>query len=376
MNPGNDLIINLYSIIILFIIFLNCSKNDNKGLLQNRVYLLMIKVTMILLVFDILSRFDGLENSIYPVLNQLGNFFTFGLSLVLPSLFLIYVHCQIFTKKEKTRGLFLPLIILNLVNLFFAVLSEFFGIYYYIDQYNIYHRGFLFFLPVLLTAALLLITVAFIVANHEIFDRKYFYSLLFFTIPPIIGIILQLIFYGISLMLNCVVISLVIVFFSIQNQSISTDYLTGINNRKSLEDYLERKINSITPSRTFSSIIIDLDGFKKINDNFGHNEGDKALQIAAKLLSDCLRSNDFIARFGGDEFFIVLDTSKTKDLEYIVNRIKKHVVSYNATSEKKYKILFSMGYAVYDYNQKMNAEEFQKYVDLLMYEDKAKTSPI
>ena len=96
------------------------------------------------------------------------------------------------------------------------------------------------------------------------------------------------------------------------------------------------------------------------------------MQVSAKILSDCLRSNDFIARFGGDEFFIVLDASDQKDLEYIVNRIKKRTEKYNESGEKKYKISFSMGYAVYDYNLKMGSKEFQKHVDLLMYEDKGK----
>jgi len=373
MSLENNTIINLYSIIILFIILLHCIKTENKELLYNRIYLLMLKIVMVLLVFDIFSRFDGQKNMLYPLLNQLGNFFIFGLNLVLPSLFLIYVHCQIFAKEEKTRKLFIPLIALNLFNLFFTVLSEFFGIYYSIDQNNIYHRGPGFFIPVLFTFILLLMTFAFIIANKKKFERKYYYSLLFFAFPPVLSIILQVTFYGISLILNSVVISLLIIFLNIQNQSMSTDYLTGINNRKSLESYLESKINSITRKKTFSSIIIDIDGFKKINDNFGHNEGDKALQVSAKILSDCLRLNDFIARFGGDEFFIVLDTSDQKDLEYIVSRIKKRTEKYNESGEKKYKISFSMGYAVYDYNLKMGSKEFQKHVDLLMYEDKGKS---
>src|SRR5665648_968643 len=373
MSLENNTIINLYSIIILFIILLHCIKTENKELLYNRIYLLMLKTVMVLLVFDIFSRFDGQKNMLYPLLNHMGNFFVFGLNLVPPSLFLIYAHCQIFTKEEKTRKLFIPLIALNLLNLFFTVLSQFFVFYYFIDQNNIYHRGPGFFIPVLVTFILLFMTFAFIIANKKKFEKKYYYSLLFFAFPPVLSIILQIIFYGISLMLNSVVISLLIIFFNIQNQTMSTDYLTGINNRKSLESYLESKINSITRRKTFAAIIMDIDGFKKINDNFGHNEGDKALQVSAKILSDCLRANDFIARFGGDAFFVVLDASEQKDLEYIVNRIKKRTEKYNESGEKKYKISFSMGYAVYDYNLKMGSKEFQKHVDLLMYEDKGKS---
>ncbi len=371
MSLENNLIINLYSIIILLVILLQRVKNENKELLSNKVFLLMLKTVMVLLILDIFSRFDGQENLIYPLLNQVGNFLVFGLSLVVPSLFLIYTHSQIFPKGEKTRKLYIPLIALNLLNFLFTIISLFFGNYYYIDQSNIYHRGPCFFIPVILTFILLLLNYVFIIANKNKFEKKYYFTLLFFAIPPTLSVILQVSFYGISLMLNSVVISLLIVFLNIQNQSMSTDYLTGINNRKSLESYLDRKINSITPEKTFSAIIIDLDDFKKINDNYGHNEGDKALQVTAKILSGCLRLNDFIARFGGDEFFIVLDTSKQEDLEDIVSRIKLRTEKYNETSGKKYKVSFSMGYAVYDYDRKMDAGEFQKYVDLLMYKEKS-----
>src|SRR5665648_143983 len=193
MSLENNTIINLYSIIILFIILLHCIKTENKELLYNRIYLLMLKTVMVLLVFDIFSRFDGQKNMLYPLLNQLGNFFIFGLSLLLPSLFLIYVHCQIFTKEEKTRKLYIPLIALNLLNLFFTVLSQFFGFYYSIDQNNIYHRGPGFFIPVLVTFILLFMTFAFIIANKKKFEKKYYYSLLFFAFPPVLSIILQII---------------------------------------------------------------------------------------------------------------------------------------------------------------------------------------
>ena len=149
-----------------------------------------------------------------------------------------------------------------------------------------------------------------------------------------------------------------------------TDFLTGLNNRKKLEIYLKEKISTSTEDKTFSAIMIDLNSFKSINDTFGHDMGDNALQVFAKLLNSCLRSNDFIARFGGDEFFIVLDISNRMDLEEIVRRINVCVEKYNESGERPYKLDFSIGYAVYDYHSHMKAEEFQKQIDILMYENK------
>jgi len=78
--------------------------------------------------------------------------------------------------------------------------------------------------------------------------------------------------------------------------------------------------------------MIDLNDFKSINDSFGHGVGDHALQISAEILKSCIRTNDFIGRYGGDEFVIVLDISDIKDLEEIVYRINNSAEIYNESS--------------------------------------------
>ncbi len=117
-------------------------------------------------------------------------------------------------------------------------------------------------------------------------------------------------------------------------------------------------------------ILIDINNFKYINDTYGHDIGDDALETAAKLLKSCLRTNDFIARFGGDEFCIVLDISNRSDLEMLVCRINNCLEKYNKSSSKPYELGFSMGYAVYAYHSHKSSEEFLKQVDKLMYENK------
>lgn len=123
---------------------------------------------------------------------------------------------------------------------------------------------------------------------------------------------------------------------------------------------------------SFSAILIDIDNFKKINDVYGHDVGDEALQITAELIRNSLRSNDFIARFGGDEFYMILATSNMTKLKAIIDRISDSVNEFNMRSSKPYKISFSMGYDVYDYKSALNYEDFLKHINLLMYDDKSK----
>lgn len=369
LNLQNNGIINVYSIAILIIIGIHSFKNNEKESHRYKLYFMMLQVTILMLIVDIFSRFDGTSNMIYPIFNYIGNLLIFMLNPILPSLWLAYVHYQIFPEDKKAKLIYI-LLFVNIINIAMVVLTQFFGWYYYIDSQNIYHRGPLFFISFSITVLLLITAFIIIVRNRNIMAKKYFFSLVFFAIPPFIGVVLQIIIYGISIMLNSVVLSLLIVFLNIQNHSMSTDYLTGVNNRKRLDDYLEEKVNTSTISKTFSAIMIDLNDFKCINDNFGHDVGDVALQISAKILNSCVRTNDFIARYGGDEFCIVLETYNINDLEIIVDRIKMAVEMFNESSNQPFNLGFSMGYAVYDYNTHMTVEEFQKYIDVLMYENK------
>jgi len=338
-------------------------------LFQNKVFLMIIKVSGLLLVLDIMARFDGQINFIYPIFNHVGNFFLYALGPILPSLWYIYVHDQINQNIKKTKKVFRTIIIFNLINISFVTVSIMFDWLYFIDQSNIYHRGPLFFVSVFLNVFLLFLTCFYITSHKKKLETRHYDILLMFSIPPFLSMILQIIFPNISILLNSLVLSTLIVFLNIQNKNVYTDYLTGVFNRKRLEKHLCDRINN-NNKRGFAAILIDIDAFKHINDTFGHNEGDRALKTTAIILESCLRSNDFIARFGGDEFFIVLDTSSKRVLEEIVNRIEKSIAKHNSKEYIQYKLNLSMGYGVYDPKSGISIEEFQKSIDVKMYQTK------
>ena len=87
-------------------------------------------------------------------------------------------------------------------------------------------------------------------------------------------------------------------------------------------------------------------------------------------MQSCIKSTDFIARFGGDEFCIILNTSHHTELNTVISKIHKRIEKYNHQSNKPYKLSFSMGYDIYDYKNHMSAGDFLKHIDQLMYIDK------
>ena len=371
MSLTSNIIINSYSIIMLIVMYIYSAKHSFRESFLNKLFIMMLQITILMLVLDMFSRFDGNTNSLYPVLNYFGNLLVFLLSYVMPSIWLLYVHYQIYNEKSKTLRLLYPLIALNAGNVVMVILSQYYGWYYHIDANNIYHRGPLFWVATFGIIALILVTLALIIVNRDKIKEKNYFPLLFFAIPLFAAVFMQVLFYGISIILNSVVISLFVVFLNIQNQSLNTDYLTGVNNRKILDAYLKQKINAASEGNGFSVIMLDLDDFKQINDTFGHDMGDYALDAFVKLLKSCIRSKDFIARFGGDEFYIILGgVTKIKDIKETVKRINSCIDQYNESRAQPFWIGCSIGYAVYDSNCNMNVKEFQKYLDMLMYENK------
>ena len=365
-----NVILNSFSIMLLLILLFHSINRIEENSYQHKLYTDILLITMILLVLDVLSRTDGHLGTIYPQLNHVCNFFLFLLNPVLPSVWVIYVDFQIHHSKEKAQKLLIPLGLLNLINAGMVIATQFNGWFYYIDSNNIYHRGPLFAVSSAITFVLLILTLIMSVHNRDKINRKKLFSLLFFSFPPIVGTILQMCFYGIAFVLNSIVLSALIVILSMKDDTIYTDYLTGICNRKKIEEVLKENIKRSSQNRTFSLIMLDIDKFKEINDTYGHEMGDNALRAAAGMLKKCMRTKDYVARYGGDEFCLVLEIYDYKNLEAAIRRINNFTDAFNSSSEFPFKLSFSEGYAVYDFQTHMKAEEFVNKVDMLMYEDK------
>lgn len=106
----------------------------------------------------------------------------------------------------------------------------------------------------------------------------------------------------------------------------STDKLTELYNRSYLDPFLESEIASANKlNNQVSMIMVDMDHFKDINDTYGHVLGDHVLTIFAQVVLKCIRKTDVIARYGGDEFIVVLPCTDTDTAHSIAERIRQEV---------------------------------------------------
>lgn len=156
-----------------------------------------------------------------------------------------------------------------------------------------------------------------------------------------------------------------------QEQALRDD-LTGLHNRRGLLHVMDALMKlGIRAERALSLVYIDMDDMKKINDTFGHAEGDQALVDAAYVLQANLRESDFIARIGGDEFCVVLSGGNEVQDRAAVARIADAVRRHNATAGRSYELSFSVGVARFDPARPSTIEELLREADAAMYRDKA-----
>jgi two-component system, cell cycle response regulator len=156
---------------------------------------------------------------------------------------------------------------------------------------------------------------------------------------------------------------------ALQGESL-LDELTRLYNRRG---FLVLAGNHFTVAegtrKPFALVFIDLDGMKQINDTLGHIEGDRALVEAAGLLSSCVRQSDIVARFGGDEFVLLLESTTENTIR---QRLREQLDACNARAGRRYRLSFSVGVVMGGGDKCLTLEELLAEADGLMYRQKAK----
>lgn len=148
------------------------------------------------------------------------------------------------------------------------------------------------------------------------------------------------------------------------------DELTGLLNRRGFVTLAPQNIK-IAQRANWEILLIfaDLDGLKSINDTYGHQEGDKAIKEAAKVLKDTFRTSDLIARIGGDEFSVLAINASRDGIETITNRLNANIARQNQ-SDRDYPLAISFGIERFDANSDMPLNEMLQQADQALYKKK------
>ena len=349
------------------IVMENRRRNARVG--QERYFLWMLIITFFSLAADIMSSFYQGPDWFFPFAAA-SIYLEIILNTMLLPIFFHYVCGQIINLDlALKRRLNIVLWIMTTICVALLVSTAYTGQIFYFDDANFYHRGPLFLLPMFILFAMMVVIEGFIISQRSKIEVGYYRSVALFLVSPLIGWALQSFIFGLPFSLLGVTFAAQVVFTNIQNRNIDKDYLTGAFNRQTLDSYMQHKIDISTDYKTFSAILLDIDNFKSINDCFGHYEGDVALIKTVHLLRDAVGRTDFIARYGGDEFCVILNSDDLQAVEETVHQIHCRLSDFNR-NPKPYQLSFSMGYAVYQPSIGNKAELFFKIIDQKMYDEK------
>jgi len=364
--------INLAGLIILGMIYVNIRKTSDSTPDQRLFRYLIIAIAAELVFDSGMWLIDGTAFFFSRGLNLLFSSVYYLMMPLIGLIWLLYCDYELYEGsarlRRKVRLYSLPLIL----SVVMILINVFTGWVFYITEDNIYTRGTLFLLQIAIAFFYLIYPTALALhrARRENISvmRQEYLVLVKFPIIPIIGGVIQLMFYGVSLLWLCVVISIIMVFINLQNYQISVDSLTGINNRRKFDRFIVSKTKNPPSGARLALIIIDVDDFKKINDKFGHCIGDEALVNVADILKKvCAGKSDFLARYGGDEFAILCEIDDKADAEKIIGQINKETSAFNERYRKDYILTFSMGYAVFGEDGIATLDEFLSSADREMY---------
>jgi len=149
------------------------------------------------------------------------------------------------------------------------------------------------------------------------------------------------------------------------------DELTRIPNRRGFESMSEQAMSLCKRlDKPVSLFYFDLDLFKQINDQFGHAEGDRALQDFSDILSRSFRQSDIIGRLGGDEFAVMLPNTSKQQSEIALRFLDKAVRQHNRNSQRGYQLCYSVGYVDSNADALLSVAELMQRADARMYENK------
>ena len=374
INIVEIIIADSLGLLILFICAFGSMYRVKSKTAEGRSVLILIISLSLCCIFETLVSFiDGnngivSQNGFTRFVNIFGNTITYIGNILMSACWGVFLiaHLNGFVKKRRLIILscvFGVYVIALIVNCFVPFIFE-------VDSSGVYHRkdiGFIF--NVLVAVALFVIDP---IINFIRIKRKggllKFFPIWLFYIPAITGIIVQVLYYGICSIYVGLSLGLCGILMASQNDMIFRDKLTSLYNRYYLDRLRERMVGR-HGNATFTAMMLDLNGFKQINDNFGHQTGDDALVTTANILRGIVGSLGTVIRYAGDEFVIILNMNSEEEVFTKVNQIRQEFNAFNEKHLAPYTLSVSIGYTKASLKNS-TIDEIMNEIDQKMYADK------
>ena len=308
---------------------------------------------------------DGLPGLKYYYILLIGNSYLYFYNLIV-GIGIIYLIIKHIDRKAKGWHILLFWIIVT-TEAVLLIINFFNPVVFRIDENNTYHRGPYYLLFVIIGFILIFYGYLYYLINKLRNPSLRYFPVIGFLTPILLGNAIQMQSYGISLLPISFTVAFSAISISLQNECIYIDKLTGVYNRYELDKVLKGHI--FKRKIRIAALMLDLNDFKSINDEFSHEEGDNALVAFASILSETIAAEGIVIRFAGDEFIILIPKFKGNDISIYKEQINANLEKYNETSSKPYKLAAAIGGRIFD-SRHDNMDDLVSQIDSLMYSDK------
>jgi diguanylate cyclase (GGDEF)-like protein len=367
INMQSVYVTDLVGIAILVIIMITRGWSLPGRKTESRLMMALLAISMFNCVADIyVFQCDGMPGRGYHTILMIGDtyLYMYNLFVGIGIIYLILMHID-----RKTKGLHMILFwVLSVIEMVLLIVNLFEPIVFEIDSSNTYHRGDYYILFVILGFVLVFYGYTYyMIAKLRNPSLRYF-PVMEFLAPVLIGNIVQMKIYGISLLPISFALAFAAITIALQNECIYIDKLTGVYNRYELDKILKRR--HYRRNEKLIAMMLDLNDFKSINDTYSHEEGDQALITFAKALMEVIGSEGLVIRFAGDEFIILIPVFKPVTIDDYKDRIHRKLDEYNESSGKPYKLSAAIGGRLFDPHTESTSGIVNE-IDSMMYKDKS-----
>lgn len=357
---GNYTAIGLLNILALTLLCYMVQKNDILGSDKKTLYQITVLLTVVVIASELGTNcFDNLGPS-FRILNVVFNIIGFSISPIIPLLLALIFS----TRHSRIRSfIFLPCI----VNLILTTASAKIGLVFTVSTDNAYSRGPAFAVYILTyvwNIAILFMTV--------FSEQKHYYNnnftmpyLVFFVL---IGTTIQVVDPKLHTTWACITFALIVYYAFVCEFNDKHDILTSLFNRRMYENAK----NHFEALGQATVIVIDVDSFKQVNDNYGHQYGDYCLNTLGITLKDAFSEIGTCFRIGGDEFCVLSDITDEKTIKNSLNMLYDKIVAHQIKEPQFPSV--SIGHKLYRKSNGYSINEVFQEADKEMYAHKGHNS--
>ena len=349
----------MFILIILALVFgvSLASRSQYVNKYKNRYFMCAVLVNIGILISEVGTSIGANFNLRY--VHIFMYIINYSLAPLLPYC-IVLMNRKGFKRAEKIAMIPACLVIL------IAATSQYTGLLFYIDEANGYRRG--PFYVVSLAVCMIYFTMLSVTSFHEYRDadyseKVYLLAILFLALG---GVLLQVFFKGIKSMWTTTGISLLLYYTFVLELSNKYDILTGTRNRRAYDTHR----TALPNEKSYALVIFDINGLKPVNDNLGHEQGDKLIMGIADVLIAGFFDVGKVYRIGGDEFCVICEDKNEEQVNEALVNVEQNIIKANRNRKDQLILSVSYGWEMHKGNDARDYKEVFNAADGKMYEMK------